>query len=178
MVFFVTASRIFAWGCMCGNQSIYMIRASTGESNHPSVAQFPCAAEYRPCPYSLNRRFQLTFPLGGPCMVYTGQRQTQILELNVSARTRDSSCTMNSIVTSVSKIKCIDTHCARYVRAQAAVSTVPLFKLHQGGTARYTAQAIMAAIANRTCAPYVDIATENTLMLNPPWSKLPRAQVS
>lgn len=85
---------------------------------------------------------------------------------------------MNSLLTSVSKITCIDAQHARFVRAQAAVSTIPLFKLHQGGIARHTAQAIMAAIANRTCAPYVDIATENTLMLNPPWSKLPRAQVS
>jgi hypothetical protein len=65
----------------------------------------------------------------------------------------------------------------RCVRLEAAVSTIPLFKLPEKGVAHDTAQAVISAVANSTCAPYMDIASENTLMLNPPWSKMPRAQV-
>lgn len=85
---------------------------------------------------------------------------------------------MNTVLTSIKANRSIGTSRARFVRTQAAVSTLPLFKLQRDGIAHDTAQAIMAAIANSTCAPFMDVATENTLMLNPPWSKLPRAQVS
>lgn len=41
-----------------------------------------------------------------------------------------------------------------------------------------TVQAIREAVAHSTCGPFADIASGDTLIINPPWAKEPRTTVT
>jgi hypothetical protein len=61
------------------------------------------------------------------------------------------------------------------LRAHAVQS--PLFLGKCPEHAVETVQAIREAVAHSTCSPYSDLANEETLIINPPWSSEPRATV-